>query len=415
MNSRERILKSINHQEPDRVPVDLGGTPSTSISAIAYHNLKQHLEIKEGHTRIYDLMQQLAYPEDVIMDVFKVDTFDIGRAFNTNDEDWRDVEVNGIPAQFPSWFTSNFNEDGSIDVFHPDGTRLAGMSEAALVIDQTYYPCEEQLPQDINELIQALSKNYGYVLVNPPYDHLTEGGFWRTLKKKVKNLRESTDKALCFSPSVSFFQFGNSLKPLDKFLVDMIRHPQKMDKFFDVVLDFQLTSLMMSCKSVGTVVDVVYFGDDYGENNGPLFSPRLFRKFIKPRLEAVCDYVKKHSSMKILMHSCGSIVPIIPDLIEVGIDILNPIQISAKGMDPKFLKETYGDDLAFWGGGADTRNVLPFKPPEQVKAHVKGLLEIFAPGGGYIWNTIHNILPDVPPQNILAMFDAIEEFNNDYY
>ena len=180
MNSRERVLKSINHQEPDRIPVDLGGTPVTGISAIAYHNLKKHLGINEGHTRIYDVMQQLSYPEDTILERFNVDTFDIGRSFNTDDEDWYDVEVNGIPAQFPAWFKSEFNEDGSIDVFHPDGTKLAGMSDAALVIDQTYYPCEEELPQNLNEFFQALSKNFAYVLVNPPFDHLTEGGFWKT-------------------------------------------------------------------------------------------------------------------------------------------------------------------------------------------------------------------------------------------
>ena len=128
------LRSNINHQEPDKVPIDLGGTPQTGISAIAYHNLKQHLDIKEGHTRIYDLMQQLAYPEEAILERFNVDTFDIGRSFNTNDEDWRDVEVNGISAQFPAWFKSEFNEDGSLDVLHPDGTKLARMSKAALVI-----------------------------------------------------------------------------------------------------------------------------------------------------------------------------------------------------------------------------------------------------------------------------------------
>jgi len=323
--------------------------------------------------------------------------------------------VNGIPAQFPAWFKPRFNTDGSLEVIHPNGTKLAHMSKAALVIDQTYFPCERELPQNINELFQALSKNMGYVLVNPPFDHLTEKGFWRTLRKNVKLLRSTTDKALAFTSSVSFFQFATSLMPMDKVLVEMIRHPQKFEKFMDVLLDFQLTSLYLSCKAIGDLVDVINIGDDYGENKGLIFSPRLFRKYIKPRLEVVCEYIKKHSNMKIFLHSCGSLVPIIPDLIEVGIEILNPVQISARGMDPKFLKENFGDELTFWGGGADTRNVLPFKSPQEVKKHVKELLEIFAPGGGYVWNTVHNILPDVPPQNIVAMFEAIEEFNEEFY
>ncbi len=415
MNSRERILKSINHEEPDRVPIDLGSTPQTGISAIAYHNLKKYLNMKGGHARIYDVMQQLAYPEESILNYFHVDTMDIGRVFNTSNEDWYDVSVNGIPAQFPKGFKPQFNEDGSIDVFHPDGTKLASMSKAALVIDQTFFPCEhDDLPQDINELFKALSRN-GLDLAPPPFDHLSEKGFWKTLRREVTELKKLTDKALVFSSSVSFFQFGTSLKPMDKVLVYMIRHPQKFEKFLDVLLEFQLTSLFLSLKSLDNLIDVITIGDDYGENKGPIFSPRLFRKFFKPRLEEVCDYIKKKSNVKIFLHSCGSITPLIPDLIEVGIDILNPVQINAKNMDPKFLKENYGDDLTFWGGGVDTRNVLPIKSPNDVKKHVKELLEIFAPGGGYVWNTIHNILPDVPPQNIVAMFEAIEEFNKEYY
>ena len=141
-------------------------------------------------------------------------------------------------------------------------------------------------------------------------------------------------------------------------------------------------------------------------------NPKLYRKIFKPRLAELCSYIKKQSNMKIFFHSCGSIKPLIPDFIEVGVDILNPVQINVKNMDPKELKEEFGADITFWGGGADTRNVINRKSPEEVKKHVLELLEIFAPGGGYVWNTVHNILPDVPPQNIIAMFEAIEEFNN---
>ncbi|MFX0000915.1 MAG: uroporphyrinogen decarboxylase family protein, partial [Candidatus Hermodarchaeota archaeon] len=146
-----------------------------------------------------------------------------------------------------------------------------------------------------------------------------------------------------------------------------------------------------------------------GENKGPSISPKIFREIFKPRITEVCNYIKKNSSMKILYHADGSIVPLIPDLIDTGIDILNPVQINARDMDPKFLKENFGDEIAFWGGVVDIRNVINRKKPEEVKKHVLELLDVFFLGGGYVWSTIHNILPDVPPQNIVAAFEAIEE------
>lgn len=410
MNSRERVLSAINHQEPDKVPIDFGATLQTGIHAIAYNNLKKYLGMKGGHIRIHDPMQQLAEPELEVLDYFKADCLDIGRVFTTSDEDWYDVQVNGIQAQFLKTFQPRFNPDGSVDVVHIDGTILSRMSKDALVIDQVYYPCEEDYPMNTNDFLQASLKIGGALA--PPFNQLGKLGMWRKLKIKAIELRKSTDKAIMMNGGVGFFQFMSAYKRMDKVMVDLIRHPDKVEKFLDLALDLQLASLGMTCKHLGDVVDIIGFGDDYGENSGPFFSPRIFRKTFKPRLEAVCDYVKKHSNMKIFLHSCGAIAPLIPDLIEVGIEILNPVQINAEGMDPKFLKEEFGADLCFWGGGADTRFVLNRKSPEEVKKHVTELLKIFSPGGGYVWNTVHNILPDVPPENIVAAIEAVHEFND---
>ena len=410
MNSRERVLAAIDHKEPDRVPIDLGATLQTGIHAIAYTKLKEYLGIKGGHTRIHDVGQQLAELENEILEWSKADCLDVGRVFTASDEDWYDVEVNGIKAQFPKTFKPRFNPDGSVDVCRHDGKVTARMSASALVIDQVYYPIEEDFPENANALLPILAKN-STTMIPPPFNHLGERGFWRTLKKKAIELKANTDKALMMAAGVSFFQFMTGLKRMDKVLVDLIRHPAKIDKFCDIMLEFQLASLSLTCKHFGGIIDIIGFGDDYGENAGPFFSPRLFRKFFKPRLEAACDYVKKHSNMKIFLHSCGAIAPLIPDLIEVGIEILNPVQINANGMDPKFLKEEFGDDLCFWGGGADTRFDINRKSPAEVKEHVTSLLEIFSPGGGYVWNTVHNILPDVPPENIVAAIEAVHEFN----
>ena len=412
MNSRERVLASINHKEPDRVPIDLGSTTVTGISAIAYHNLKKYLGITTGHTRIYDIPQQLAQVEDIIIDLFKVDVLDIGRTFNTNNEAWYDVYVNGINAQFPEWFQPRHNPDDSYDVLHQDGTVIGKMTRDALYFDQTYYPCLENYPNDYQEFQKMLNTFFGAAVAPPPFSNIGQKRFWKTLRANAIKLKEDTNKAIVLGIGGGTFEFGTFFRRFDKFLIDIVRYPSKVEKLLDMFMQFHINSLQVICSYVGDVIDIIQIGDDLGENKGPLINPNIYRKIIKPRHVELCDYIKKHSSMKIFFHSCGSIVPIIPDLIEAGIDILNPVQISAKDMDPKYLKETFGDDITFWGGGADTRNIINYKTPEEVKKHVLDLLEIFAPGGGYVWNTVHNILPDVPPQNIVSMFEAIEEFND---
>jgi len=163
---------------------------------------------------------------------------------------------------------------------------------------------------------------------------------------------------------------------------------------------------------VGDVVDLVRFGDDLGTGNGPFMDPKLYRKLFKPRHKVMVDYVKEHSQMHTFLHSCGSIYRVIPDLIDVGFEVLNPVQINSRDMEPERLKREFGQDVTFWGGGANTRDVLNKATPEEVKDHVTELLEIFMPGGGFVFNTVHNILPDVPPENIVAMFEAVEEYSD---
>ncbi len=412
MNSRERILASINHKEPDRVPIDIGSTTVTGISAIAYDNLKKYLGITSGHTRIYDISQQLAQVEDNIIDLFNIDALDVGRTFNTCDEDWYDIYVNGINAQFPNWFQPRHNPDDSYDILHRDGTIIGSMSKDALVFDQTFYPCLENYPNDYEEFQKMLTKVLWVAVVAPPFSNIGQKRFWKTLRANAIKLKEDTKKAITMNLGGGTFELGTFFGRLDKFLIDMVKYPSKVEKLLDMVMNFHINSLKVICSYVGDVIDIIRIGDDLGENKGPLINPRIYRKIIKPRHIELCDFIKKHSSMKIFFHSCGSISPIIPDLIEAGIDILNPVQISAKNMEPKYLKENFGDDVTFWGGGVDTRNVINYKSPEEVKKHVLDLLEIFAPGGGYVWSAVHNILADVPPQNIVAIFEAIEEFNN---
>lgn len=410
MNSRERVLTSINHKEPDRVPVDLGSTPSSGISAIAYNNLKKYLKIEKGHTRIYDVCQQVAQPENEIIERFNIDVVDIGRMFNTLDEDWHETKLSdGSTAEYPSWFKPVLQTDGSYHAFLNDGTLAAKMPIGATFFDQTFFPYYDGYPSDYRNLAEDMAKVHWAAFAHSPWDHAAEKCFWVQLREKALYLRQNTDKALMFVCGCNLFEWGTFLRRIDNFLMDIYTEPDNVERFLDALLELHMSTLEQACKAVGDVVDVIRFGDDLGMDSGPFMSPEVYRKIFKPRHKILCDYVKKHSKMNTFLHSCGSLYKLIPDLIEVGYDILNPIQTSCKDMEPERLKKEFGKDITFWGAGADTRYVLNWATPSEVKEHVKRRIEILAPGGGFVFNTIHNIMPDVPPENVVAMFEAIQE------
>lgn len=414
MTSRERVLASITHQEPDRVPVDLGATPSSGISTIAYYNLKQHLGLTSGHTRVYDVVQQLAQPEEDILARFKIDVIDVGRAFNTRDEDWYDIVLpTGQTVQFPAWFRPAPNARGGWDAFAPDGTRIATMpNKIATFFDQTCYPYVDGYPDSYKELPAMMSKVHWAGLAHSPWDHAGEPDFWQQLRQKALELRQNTDKALMIVAGCNLFEWGTFLRRLDNFLVDLMLEPAEVERLLDALVEIHLQNLEKICRAVGDVVDIIRFGDDLGTDQGPFMAPDIYRKLFKPRHTILCNYVKEHSQMHTFLHSCGSIYKLLPDLIEAGFEVINPVQTNTRDMEPDRLKQEFGRELAFWGGGVNTRHVLNQGTPAEVKADVKLNLEVFAPGGGYVFNTIHNILPDVPPENVVAMFEAVEEFNN---
>ncbi len=412
MNSRERILAAIDHKEPDRIPVDLGATPSSGISAIAYSNLKKHLQMQSGHTRIYDVVQQLAQPEDEILDKFGIDVIDIGRMFNTADDDWYDIEMsNGSSAQYPKWFRPRLENDGSWNAYTADGTHIAKMPTQGAFFDQTCFPYLDGYPHSFEALPEAMNKVLWAAMVHSPWDNAYKTDFWDQLRQRTLSLRKQTERTLIVVCGCNLFEWGTFLRRIDNFLMDLITEQRNVEALLDALMEIHLATLKNVCDAVGDVVDILRFGDDLGMDSGPFMSPEIYRKLFKPRHRILCDYVKKNSSMRTFLHSCGSIYKLIPDLIEAGFEVLNPVQTNCVDMEPEKLKKEFGRDVTFWGGGADTRFVLNRAKPDQVKEHVKRRLEVFSPGGGFVFNTVHNILPEVPPANVIAMFEAIEEFN----
>lgn len=414
MSSRERVLASIRHQEPDRVPVDLGATPSSGISAIAYYNLKHHLGITEGHTRVYDVAQQIAQPEDFILDRFGVDVVDVGRRFNTRDEDWHDFTLpQGMTVQYPARIKPVARPGNGWEVFAPDGTSVAFMPLGATFFDQTCFPYLDGYPSNFRDLPDAMSYVHWSALAHSPWDHAGDAEFWQQLRSQALALRQSTDRAIMIVAGCNLFEWGTFLRRLDNFLVDLVLNPTDVERLLDALMEIHLATLERVCAAVGDVVDILRFGDDLGTDRGPFMAPATYRKLFKPRHAQLCEYVHRHSSMRTFLHSCGSIYRLMPDLIEAGYDVINPVQINTRDMEPDRLKREFGRDITFWGGGVDTRHVLNQASPREVKDQVKRLLDIWAPGGGYVFNTVHNILADVPPENVVAMYEAVAEFNGD--
>jgi len=412
MNSRERILAAINHQQPDRVPVDLGSTPSSGISAIACNNLKKHLGYDNIPTRVYDVCQQVAQIDIELVEHFGIDVLDIGRMFNTADSDWHDVTLSdGSKAQYPAAFRPVQQPDGSWLAYGPDGTCLAKMPVGATFFDQALFPWVDGYPSDFKNLAQDIGKVHWAAFAHSPWDHASEPDFWEKVRVNALALRNSSDKALMLVIGCNLFEWGTFLRRLDNFLMDIIADQSQVERFLDALMELHMGALEKACQAVGDVVDIVRFGDDLGIDTGPFMAPDIYRKLFKPRHTQLCEYAKKHSKMHTFLHSCGSLYALIPDLIEAGFEILNPVQTNCVDMEPAKLKAEFGKDITFWGGGADTRHVLNNAAPSEVKDHVRERLEIFSPGGGFVFNTVHNIMPDVPPENIVAMFETIKEFN----
>lgn len=414
MTSRERVLAAIFHRPADKVPVDLGATPSSGISAIAYSNLLQRLGREELPILVYDVVQQLAQPDQSVMDLFGVDVIDVARAFDTEPSDWKPtVLANGAKAYYPAFFNPVAQPDGSYSCFDSDGVRmLARMPVGATFFDQTYFPFIDAYPSDYSRLGDAMDKVMWSRYTTGPWHHGGEDGFWEELRAKCISLRETTDKALMICCGCNLFEWGTFMRRMDNFLMDLYLEPDEVEKFLDALLEKHFATLEKVCRYVGDVVDIIRFGDDLGTMTGPFMDPDTYRRFFKPRLRQLCDYVKTHSTMHTFLHSCGSISMLMPDIIDAGIEILNPVQTNARNMAPEFLKKEFGADVTFWGGGIENVGVLNGDDTAKIREQVLERMEILSAGGGFVFNTVHNILPDVPAGNVLAMFDAVKEFNS---
>jgi uroporphyrinogen decarboxylase len=379
MTSRERVIKALNHQIPDRVPIDLGGF-QTGIHQKAYAELLSHLSLTEDIT-ILDPVQQLAKPSEEILKRLRVDI--------------RYICAHG-PDDFKGGIEQN-TRDGRLwhDLKDEFGVVWSMPDDQGLYMDISHHPLASATIADID---------------NYPFPDGSDASRFTGIREQALKLRSDTTYAISTGIGGVVYEYCWYMRGLEQWFIDMIENPAFCQALLDRTLKFWLDYYTGFMAALGDIVDIVMIGDDLAGQSGPLFSPDFYRKIVKPRQKKLVQHIKSLTKAKIWYHTCGSCFEYIPDLIDNGIDILNPVQIGLVNMEPAKLKEMFGKQVVFWGGGIDAQHVLPFAKSAEITEHVRKNIEIFKAGGGYIFNNVHNIQVGVPPENILALFDAAYEF-----
>jgi uroporphyrinogen decarboxylase len=407
MTSRQRVLAAFDHREADRVPVDFGGHRSSGMSAMLYPELRRVLGLGRRPVRVYDPVQQLAVIDADVLDRLGADAIELGRGFALHDRDWIDwVLPCGTPCQMPVWAEPRRREGGWV-LTSEEGVVLAHMPDGALYFEQTRWPFSKE--EDLDRLQEALQEVMWVRFPTPPGPLVAGPEGPRNLADGARRLRGQTDRAIIGLFGGSLFEYGEWLYGMDNYLCMFAGEPRRLDRFLGRLTDLHLADLEGYLKSVGPYIDIIAFGDDLGMQTGPLVSPQMYRRFLKPRHRTLWSRVKELADVRIMLHCCGGIRELLPDLIDAGLEAVNPVQTNSRGMDPQELKWEFGGDIVFWGGGCDTRDVLPAAKPEQVRDHVRRRIDTFSPGGGFVFQQVHNILADVPIDNILAMFEAVRK------
>ena len=405
MTHRERVLAAINHREPDRVPIDFGGHHSSGISAIAYTRLRSFLGLPARPVRVMEPIQQIAVVDDDVLDLFGVDTVELGRAFALRGSDWADwVLPDGTPCKIPAWVKPE-REAGRWVVRSAQGRVIAQMPDGALYFEQTYYPFAEGTA-DHTRIAEALAECMWGAIKSPPGPLAAGPDRRAVLAGGAAQLRARTDRAIVGLFGGNLLEIGQFLYRNDNFFILMAESPSATHDFLDRLVEIHLKNLEVFLGGVGQWIDVVNFGDDLGMQTGPQMSPAMYREYFKPRHARMWRRAKEIADVKVMLHCCGGVRELLPDLIDAGLDIINPVQTSCRGMEPEGLKRDFGRDIVFWGGGCDTQHVLPSGTPDEVAAHVRERVATMSPGGGFVFQQVHNILANIPPENIRAMFEA---------
>jgi uroporphyrinogen decarboxylase len=396
MDSRNRILTALKHREPDRIPVDLGATESSGITGVAYNRLKKYLRLV-GRTQIYDIYQMISKVEEPVLRKVCSDAIPL----LIEPRDWNPWTLqDGSPAEIPAKANLRRLDNGEVVQFSEDGRVIARSTSGGHYLDNVSPPlADARSTADIEK--------YGYFKDFDWPDYLDET--YDDLKHKAENLYSETDRLIVGNLWVHVFAAGQSLRGFENFMIDLIADQKLAHCLMENLMRVYMERVSKYAEALREYVQVIEVNDDLGTQLGPQLDPALYRKMIKPYHKRLWRYIKEKTGCYLLLHSCGSVYDFIPDFIEMGIDALNPVQVSARNMDTARLKREFGSQISFWGGGCDTQRVLPFGTPEQVEEEVKRRVDDLAPGGGFVFTQVHNIQPDVPPESIMAMYETLDK------
>ncbi|MGD0091634.1 MAG: uroporphyrinogen decarboxylase family protein, partial [Planctomycetota bacterium] len=364
---------------PDRVPIDLGGTVVSSIALSTYAALRSHLGLPSQPLRVLETVQQIAVVDDGVLDILGADVIPV---------------FANPPAGYQPRFVA---EAGRGESFRDEFGATLRKPPGCFYYDWQEFP----LSAPSLEALQQM-----------PWPDPADPARYRGLRERVRQLRAATDRALFGMAPCGHDLFNQLLRVrgMEEGFMDLVANPDFAEAFLERLTRTICQAQELFLGAVVDLIDVHFTADDLAGQNGPLISPALYRRLLKPRWARILQTIKARTKAKILYHSCGALGAFLPDLIELGVDIINPVQVSAAGMDTAELKKKYGKRLAFWGGGCDTQHVLNLAGPDQVRAEVRRRIRDLAPGGGFVFNPVHNIQPLIEPANIMALFRAAQEF-----
>jgi len=396
MTSRERVQAALNHREADRVPVDVGGTEITGLHGAAYNRLKAHLGIEDGRTRLFHLYMQLAAVEQPVRERFRGDV--VRLSFEA--KQWKPWKLfDGSACEVPAgWNPARF-DDGS--------EAIVGLDQKPLIQRHADSPWFSPAGP-ICPFIQSASDVAKYKDVLRVLDRSA----WldeqvEDLAARAKAIREETGCAIAGVFGGHIFAAAQLVLGMENFMMALHTDPELCVTLMDTIAELHMEEFPHYAEALDPYLDIICVADDLGAQQGTQIHPDMWRRLAKPSMARLYGFMKKrmHHS-KLFLHSCGSVYDVIPDLIEMGVDVLNPLQVSAANMDTAKLKAEFGDSIVLWGGGCDTQTVLPQGTTAEVRDEVNRRIDDLAPGGGFVFAQVHNIQPDVPPENMAAMWDT---------
>jgi hypothetical protein len=420
MNSRQRVIQAINHQQPDRVPLDLGGGPTSGMHVSSVYLLRQALQLDQPGTpvKVIEPYQMLGEIKPDLMQALGVDVAPLsGRKtmFGYLNENWKPwTFFDGTPVLVPEAFNTIPEENGDI-LMYPEGDSSVPASGRMPAGGFYFDGIVRQPPIDEATLDPRDNLEEFSLVSDEDLEHF---------RREAIRLHDETDFAILANFGGTAFgdialvpapwlKHPRGIRDVAEWYMSAVSRPDYVYKVFEGQCEIALQNLEKIHAVVGERVTAVFMsGTDFGMQTGPLISPKTYRSLYLPFNKALNDWVHQNTTWKTFIHCCGSVDKLIPDFIEAGFDLLNPVQTSAAGMDPQALKDRFGSEVVFWGGGIDTQKTLPFGTPEEVREQVKERMQIFGKGGGFVFNTIHNLQAGVPQENIVALYEAVREYRD---